>query len=87
MVPLSERRHRLFKQEIPEVILGLKLRLEQLLTDRSDVERAEVAFHCLHCLLEGSQGRPRYPDFSWEYLEYYLDQGVDHLLGEKRMVP
>ena len=65
MVPLSERRHRLYSQEIPEVVLGLRLRLEQLLTERKERERAEVAFHALYRLLEGSPGRPRYPRFSW----------------------
>ena len=87
MVPLSERRHRLYKQEIPDVILGLKLRLEQLLKEKSDLERAEVVFHCLFRLLQGGHGRPKYPDFSWEVLDYYLSQGVDYFLEEKGMAP
>ena len=56
MVPFSERRHRLYKQEIPDVILGLKMRLEQLLKEKSDLERAEVAFHCLYRLLQDGHG-------------------------------
>lgn len=56
MVPLFTGRCRLGEKEIPEVILGLKLRLEQLLNERGDVERAEVAFH-VHRLLEGGHGR------------------------------
>ena len=87
MVPFSERRHRLYKQEIPDVILGLKMRLEQLLKEKSDLERAEVAFHCLFRLLQGGHGRPKYPDFSWEFLDYYLSQGVDYFLEEKGMAP
>jgi len=87
MVPLSERRHRLYKLEIPDVILGLKLRLEQLLKEKNDLERTEVAFHCLYRLLEGGHGRPKYPNFSWVYLEHYLDQGVDYFLEKKGMAP
>ena len=36
MVPLSVKRHRLYDSEIPEVILGLRLRLKQLLEERKD---------------------------------------------------
>lgn len=73
MVPLSERRHRLYSHEIPEVIEGLKLRLEELLDEREDPERAEMAFRALHRLLNVGAGRPKYPEFSWEYLAYFLD--------------
>jgi hypothetical protein len=64
MVPLSERRHRLYDSEIPEVILGLSLRLKQLLEERKDTEKAQNAFRCIHRLLEDNPGRPRYPEFS-----------------------
>lgn len=57
MVPLSERRHRLYPHEIPEVVEGLKLRLETLLEAREDPEKAEIVFKTLHRLLEGGTGR------------------------------
>ena len=34
-------------------------------------ERAEIAFRTLHRLTKS--GRPKYPEFSWVYLEHYLD--------------
>jgi hypothetical protein len=47
MVPLSERRHRLYRHEIPEVVEGLMLGLERLLVARDDLERAEIVFKTL----------------------------------------
>ena len=74
-VPLSEKRHRLYSHEIPEIVEGLHLRLEVLLEKREDPKRAEIAFRTLHRLEGRSVGRPKYPEFSWanlqEYLEYY----------------
>jgi hypothetical protein len=81
MVPLSERRHRLYRHEIPEVIEGLRLRLENLVEERVDRENAEIAFRTLYRLLDGSPGRPKYPEFSWDSLGYYLDHYVP-LIGE-----
>jgi hypothetical protein len=49
---LSERRHRLYSHEIPEILEGLRLRLEELLEKREDSERAEVAFRALYRLGE-----------------------------------
>ena len=76
MVPMSEKRHRLYEHEIPEMIEGLRLRLETLLEARVDPERAEIVFRTLYRLRDGGIGRPRYPEFSWEFLEYYLDLRV-----------
>ncbi len=76
MVPLSERRHRLYPHEIPEVIEGLRLRLETLLEEKRNQEKAEVAFRSIYRLLDGSTGRPKYPEFSWDFLSYYLDLHV-----------
>ena len=72
-VPLSERRHRLYSHEIPEVIEGLVLRLEKLLEKREDLGRAEVAFRAMYRLEGGIVGRPKYPGFSWEFLQQYLE--------------
>lgn len=44
MVPLSERRHRLYNHEIPEVIAGLRLHLERLVESKEERERAEIVF-------------------------------------------
>ncbi len=72
-VPLSERRHRLYSHEIPDILEGLRLRLEVLLEKIEDSERAEVAFRALYRLEGGTVGRPKYPEFSWEFLEQYLE--------------
>ena len=80
MVPLSERRHRLTEREIPEVIYGLALLLKQMLKEKKDAERAEIAFRCLQRLLEGGAGRPRYEEFSWEYLDHFLASNVKYHL-------
>ena len=74
MVPLSEKRHRLHSHEIPEVLEGLRLRLEVLLEKRKEPGRAEVAFRAMYRLEGWSVGRPKYPDFSWDTLEVYLKQ-------------
>ena len=73
MVPLSERRHRLYENEIPEVVEGLKLRLSHLLENREDKICAEVAFRALFRLSRNKPGRPKYPEFSWDFIQYYLD--------------
>ena len=73
MVPLSERRHRLYPHEMPEVVEGLRLRLEKLLAAGDDLERAEIAFRALYRLSGRSVGRPRYPEFSWAFLKHYLE--------------
>jgi hypothetical protein len=56
MVPLSERRHRLYPSEIPEVILGLRLRPIQLLEEKNDSGRAKITFRCMHRLLKENLG-------------------------------
>jgi len=81
MVPLSEKRHRLYKSEIPEVVLGLRLQLKQLLEEKNDPEKAQLILRCLHRLLEKNPGRPKYPKFSWEYLAYIVDSDVEDLLN------
>ncbi len=73
LVPLSERRHRLYKHEIPEVVMALKLYLEKLVEKREEKEKAEIAFRTLYRLKTVQPGRPKYPEFSWGYLQYYLD--------------
>ena len=73
MVPLSERRHRLYRHEIPEVNKGLRLRLLQLLENREDEGSAEIAFRTLFRLTRYEPGRPRYPEFSWDFVQYVLD--------------
>ena len=69
----SERRHRLYNPEIPEVRRGLKLRLMELCEAREDQEAAEIAFRALFRLSRDKPGRPKYPKFTWGILQYYLD--------------
>jgi len=75
-VPLSERRHRLYRNEIPEVIEGLRLRLTELLEKREEPERAEIAFRTFYRLETRIVGRPKYPDFSWALLQEYLEHSA-----------
>ena len=74
MVPLSERRHRLYNHEIPEVKRGLMLRLQGLCEVR---EAAETAFRALFRLSRDEPGRPKYPEFTWGMLQRYLDYHED----------
>ena len=57
VIPLSEIRHRLYSHEIPEIIEGLRLRLEGLLEKKTDLERAENAFRTMYRLEGGIVGR------------------------------
>jgi hypothetical protein len=81
MVPLSERRHRLYDSEIPEVILGLNLRLKQLLDEKKDAEEAETAYRCMHRLLGNNKGRPKYLKFDWDMLSNIIDLGEEQLMA------
>ena len=62
---MSERQHRLYNHEIPEVKRGLKLRLQELCKAREDREAAEIAFRALFRLSRDEAGRPKYPEFNW----------------------
>ena len=73
MVPLSERRHRLYGDEIPEVVEGLRLRLSHLLEEREEKINAEIAFRTLFRLIRIKPGRPKYPEFSWDLIQYYMN--------------
>jgi hypothetical protein len=79
MVPLSERRHRLYINELPQVVEGLRLRLEHLLETKEDQESAEIAFRTIYRLQNRDAGRPKYPEFSWDFLSYYLNMKVPKL--------
>ncbi len=78
MVPLSEKRHRLYKHEIPEVIKGLILRLEKLTEEKKEEEKAKTTFHTLYRLMFVRKGgRPKYPEFSWAVAETFLSRYKD----------
>ena len=72
----ARARHRLYSHEIPEILEGLRLRLEELLEKREDPERAEIAFRAFYRLERMIVGRPKYPEFSWDFLQDYLEQYV-----------
>ena len=55
---MSERRHRLYTPEIPEVKRGLKLRLQELYEAKEDREAAEIAFRALFRLSRDEPDRP-----------------------------
>jgi hypothetical protein len=78
LVPLSEKRHRLYSHEIPEVIQGLLLRLEKLTQERIDEEKAIITFRTLYRLMYvETGGRPKYPIFSWNTAESFVHQFKD----------
>jgi hypothetical protein len=83
MVPLSERRHRLYNHEIPEVKRGLLLRLRELCQEKKDKESAELAWRTYVRLSSNKPGRPKYPIFIWGQVQYY----VNKFLEESESVP
>ena len=76
---MSERRHRIYESEMPEVIEGLKLHLFKLLKEKKEPERAEQAFRVLCRLMSGGKGRIKYLEFSWSKLDYFLEYHKDEL--------
>ncbi len=74
MVPLSEKRHRLYPHEIPKVINGLILYLEKLTEERKEEEKAEITYRTLYRLMLAEKGgRPKYPEFSWNAAQTFID--------------
>ena len=76
---ISEKRHRLANDEIPEGIHGLRLPLIELLKDRKNVEEAEIAYRCFTRLFWDKPGRPKYENFSWDYLSYLVIAGEGYI--------
>jgi len=79
MVPLSEKRHRLYSNEIPEFIHGLLLRLDMLVKERKEEDKARIVFRALFRLMFMEKGgRPKYPEFTWkdaqEFVSIYMDE-------------
>ena len=80
MVPMSEKRHRLYPHEIPEVLQGLVLRLEKLLIERKHEEKAKITFRILYRLIYAEKGgRPKYPLFTWRDAEAFVTMYKDDL--------
>jgi len=78
MVPMSEKRHRLYSHEIPEIIQGLILRLEKLAEERKEEEKAKIAFRTLYRLMFAEKsGRPKYPSFSWQNAQAFASTYKD----------
>jgi len=71
---LSEKRHRLYPHEIPEVINGLILYLEKLTEERNEEEKAEITYRTLYRLMFAEKGgRPKYPEFSLKSAQKFID--------------
>ena len=70
---MSEKRHRLYPHEIPEVIQGLFLHLEKLTEERTEEEKAKITFCTLFRLIFVETGRPKYPEFSWNQAEAFIE--------------
>lgn len=75
MDPFSQqRRHRLHSEEVPEVIEGLRLRLQHHLKARGDLYGATVAFRAFYRLMEHRAGRPDYPEpVTWSLIESWIN--------------
>ena len=78
MVPLGpERRHRIQRDEIPEVVAGLRLRLREHLETKDDIYGASLAFRTLYRLKTHKVGKPSYPNpISWTLIEEYTNYGT-----------
>jgi len=55
------RRPSIHVEEVPEVVAGLVLRLEQHLETRVDIDAALLAFRALYRLSNQRRGNPQYP--------------------------
>ena len=81
MVPLPEKRHRIYEDELEQVTKGLILRLGELLESEEDQESVKVVFRIMFRFLNLRRGRPDYPEFSWsaarQMYETYNDQLPD----------
>jgi hypothetical protein len=73
MVPLSEKRHRIYESEIPAVKEALRLLLLNLYETREDRTKAEAACRVLFRLDKKDPGRPKYPEFDWGSIPYYAE--------------
>jgi hypothetical protein len=73
MVPLSEKRHRIYESEIPAVKEALKLLLLNLYEAREEREKAEAASRVLYRLDKKDPGRPKYPEFDWDSIPYFVE--------------
>jgi len=67
LVPMSERRHRIYEDEFEQVFRGLLLRLVQLLETEEDQMSAEIVLRFLNRLYTTRRGRPSYPEFTWSH--------------------
>lgn len=67
------RRHRIHEEEVPEVIEGLRLRLQVHLETREDLEAATIAFRAFYRLMRHRAGRPGYPEpVTWSLIESWI---------------
>ena len=80
LVPLKTRRHRLTEEEIPEVALGLILRLKQLNEKREQLEQATIVMNCLRRLIKPKPGRPKTSSITWDVVDYYANDSEGHLM-------
>ena len=93
MVPLSERRHRLNLEEIPEVMKALALLLKQYVKEERDLESATVAFMPFYRMLYHRSGRPNYPEpVTWnnivealEWYHYYVRPALEKASASQRI--
>ena len=48
-------------------------RARELLENREDKKSAEIAFRTLYCLTREEPGRQKYPRFTWDILDHFLE--------------
>ena len=70
---MSERRHRIYSDEIDEVIEALRFRLRYHLESRENLPSAITAFRCYFRLTNPKVGRPDYPNpINWKTISDQL---------------
>lgn len=73
MVPLSQRRHRLHGDEVPDIIEALAMLLVSRVRSGEGLERTKPAFRAFYRLLEHRTGRPNYPEpVTWDVIAEWI---------------
>jgi len=82
---MSTHRPILTQGEIDEIVMGLFLRLEQLIDDRQDRESTEAVYNLIQKLTRKKRGRPKYlrlkfgDDRFWDFMRSRVKVFHDNL--------
>ena len=85
---ISQRRIRVHPEEVPEVIEGLILRLQQHLRTREDLLGATVAFRTYYRFSTYRRGRPGYPSpVTWDVIDSFVNEPISVVEDNNIRVP